>query len=106
MLIQSTAIFTDLISAICYAVSTTKAANAKQPAGPALSQRTASTTNLAARFQSLTRDLAAAVVMDALTYARAGDVAAGFESCGAVSIRGCRERKEVYSLGIEAERAS
>jgi len=60
------------------------------------------TTNLAARFQSLTRDLGAAVVIDAETYARAGEVAAGFESCGAVSIRGCRERKEVYALGLEA----
>lgn len=62
------------------------------------------TTNLAARFQSLTRDLDASVVVDAVTFARAGAAAAGFASQGAVEIRGCRELKEVYSLGIEEER--
>lgn len=63
------------------------------------------TTNLAARFQSLTRDLEASIVVDAITFARAGTMAAtGFESRGAVPIRGCRESKEVYSLGIDAER--
>lgn len=61
------------------------------------------TTNLAARFQSLTRDLDASIVTDAVTFARAADAAKGFASRGAVQIRGCRELKEVYSLGIEEE---
>src|SRR4029453_8654002 len=37
------------------------------------------TTNLAARLQSLTRDLAAAIVIDARTRAAAGEAAADFE---------------------------
>ncbi len=64
------------------------------------------TTNLAARFQGLTRDLEASIVVDAITFARAGEAAQDFESRGAVQIRGCRELKEVYSLALDAERAA
>jgi adenylate cyclase len=58
------------------------------------------TTNLAARLQSLTRDLAAAIVIDARTWAAAGNVAADFEGHERTPIRGRRQPEDVYVLPL------
>jgi class 3 adenylate cyclase len=60
------------------------------------------TTNLAARLQSLTRELDAAVVIDAVTWERAQPAAAGFEKRSAVPIRGRRETQDVYALPLRS----
>jgi class 3 adenylate cyclase len=56
------------------------------------------TTNLAARLQSLTRELDAAIVIDGSTWTAAGEVAAEFERHAEVPIRGRRQTEEVYVL--------
>jgi len=56
------------------------------------------TTNLAARLQSLTRDLDAALVIDRETWERARAAAADFEKRSEVSIRGRRDAQDVYAL--------
>ncbi len=56
------------------------------------------TTNLAARLQSLTRDLDASLVIDHTTWERAQPAAAGFEKRPDVPIRGRRETQDVYAL--------
>jgi class 3 adenylate cyclase len=56
------------------------------------------TTNLAARLQGLTRDLDAALVIDAATWERAQPAATGFEKRPDVPIRGRRETQDVYAL--------
>jgi class 3 adenylate cyclase len=60
------------------------------------------TTNLAARLQSLTRELAAAIVIDARTWAAAGEAAADFERHERMSIRGRRQTEDVYVLPLTA----
>ncbi len=60
------------------------------------------TTNLAARLQSLTRDLAAAIVIDARTWAAAGEAAADFEGHERTPIRGRRQTEDVYVLPFRA----
>ena len=60
------------------------------------------TTNLAARFQSLTRDLDAALVIDHATWERAQPAAADFEKRPDVAIRGRRETQDVYLLAMPA----
>jgi class 3 adenylate cyclase len=59
-------------------------------------------TNLAARLQSLTRNLNAAVVIDAATRTRVGDAAADFERHDDMPIRGRRRNEDVYSLAQSA----
>jgi adenylate cyclase len=60
------------------------------------------TTNLAARLQSLTRDLAAAIVIDARTRAAAGEAAADFEGHERTPIRGRHQTEDVYVLPLRA----
>ena len=54
------------------------------------------TTNLAARLQSLTRELDAAIVIDRATWQSADAAAAEFELQGSVPIRGRRETPDLY----------
>jgi len=54
------------------------------------------TTNLAARLQSLTRDLDAAIVIDAATHEAAGPVVADFQKRERVEIRGRRDPEDLY----------
>jgi len=56
------------------------------------------TTNLAARLQSLTRELDASLVIDANTWQRAQAAAEGFEQRPDVPIRGRRETQDLYAL--------
>jgi class 3 adenylate cyclase len=58
------------------------------------------TTNLAARLQSLTRELDAAIAIDAATEVRAGYVCADFEAHPGVAIRGRSERVDVFALSL------
>ncbi len=60
------------------------------------------TTNLAARLQSLTRDLDASLVIDHPTWERAQPAAAGFEKRPDVPIRGRRETQDLYVLVMPA----
>ncbi len=60
------------------------------------------TTNLAARLQSLTRDLDASLVIDHATWERAQPAAAGFEKRADVPIRGRRETQDVYALPMRS----
>ena len=60
------------------------------------------TTNLAARLQEMTRELGAAMVIDALTCERAGAAAAGFERHEAAVIRGRRRSQDVHALPAAA----
>ena len=60
------------------------------------------TTNLAARLQSLTRDLDAALVIDQATWEKAQPTAAGFEKRPEVPIRGRRETQDLYVLAMPA----
>ena len=60
------------------------------------------TTNLAARLQSLARDLDAALVIDRATWERAQPAAAGFEKRPDVPIRGRRETRDLYVLPMPA----
>ena len=59
-----------------------------------------STTNLAARLQSMTRELGAAIVVDEETWRRAGDLADRFERQPQVRIRGLTEREDLYLLRL------
>ncbi len=61
------------------------------------------TTNLAARLQSLTRDLDAALVIDAPTWERAQAAAGDFEKRSNVPIRGRRETQDVYVLPMRSD---
>jgi class 3 adenylate cyclase len=56
------------------------------------------TTNLAARLQGLTRELDAAILIDAATMRNAGDAASDFERRERVTIRGRRQTEDVYVL--------
>jgi class 3 adenylate cyclase len=56
------------------------------------------TTNLAARLQTLTRELDAMIAIDAATHAAAGYVRADFERHPDVSIRGRSESLDVWAL--------
>ena len=56
------------------------------------------TTNLAARLQSLTRDLDAEMVIDLATWRAAGESAADFERRGQLPIRGRSLSEDVYIL--------
>ncbi len=56
------------------------------------------TTNLAARLQGLTRELDAALVIDATTKSRAAAASADFEPRRQVRIRGRREAQDLYVL--------
>jgi adenylate cyclase len=58
------------------------------------------TTNLAARLQGLTRELDAAILIDAATRRNAGDVASNFELRERVPIRGRRQTEDVYVLPL------
>jgi class 3 adenylate cyclase len=60
------------------------------------------TTNLAARLQSLTRDLNAALVIDVRTWERAQPAAADFVKQTEVPIRGRRMAQDLYALPIQA----
>lgn len=59
------------------------------------------TTNLAARLQSLTRELDALVVIDAVTNGRAGSATQDFRKHAAVPIRGRRESQDLHVLPTE-----
>jgi class 3 adenylate cyclase len=61
------------------------------------------TTNLAARLQSLTRDLDAALVVDGTTWERARPAAADFEKRTDVPIPGRRGTQHVYTLPIRSD---
>ena len=63
------------------------------------------TTNLAARLQSLTRELDASLVIDAGTWGRAQPAAQDFEKRSRVPIRGRREAQDVYALPLSAHTA-
>ena len=56
------------------------------------------TTNLAARLQSLTRDLDAPIVIDAATRLAAGDAARDFVEHRSTPIRGLRAARDVFAL--------
>jgi adenylate cyclase len=60
------------------------------------------TTNLAARLQSLTRELDASLVIDHATWEKAQPAAAGFEKRPDVPIRGRRETQDLYVLLMPA----
>jgi adenylate cyclase len=55
------------------------------------------TTNLASRLQGLTRELGAAIVIDATTHERAGPIASDFDSHRQVALRGLAERHDVFA---------
>jgi class 3 adenylate cyclase len=61
------------------------------------------TTNLAARLQSLTRDLDALLVIDGGTWERAQPAAEDFEKRSEVPIRGRRETQDVYALPMRSD---
>ncbi len=60
------------------------------------------TTNLAARMQSLTRELDASLVIDDATWERAQPAAEEFDKRSEVPIRGRRETQDVYVMPIPA----
>jgi class 3 adenylate cyclase len=62
------------------------------------------TSNLAARLQGLTRELDAAIVIDAATWTAARDVVAGFERHGRMPIRGRRQTEDIYALPLACVR--
>jgi class 3 adenylate cyclase len=57
-------------------------------------------TNRASRFQALTRELGAAIVIDALTRSGAGWVTADFEQRADVAIRGREQHEELFVLPL------
>jgi class 3 adenylate cyclase len=57
-----------------------------------------STTNLAARLQSLTREMNAGVLIDATTHARAGEDASAFVKHSDVAIRGRKLAETLFAL--------
>jgi class 3 adenylate cyclase len=62
------------------------------------------TTNLAARLQTLTRELDGAIALDDLTRSRAGVTCSGFERHANVAIRGRSERIDVWLLPLARSR--
>ena len=58
------------------------------------------TTNVAARLETMARELEAAVVVDARTHARAGEAVAGFEPRRGLRVRGRSETLDVYVLPL------
>lgn len=60
------------------------------------------TPNLGARLQSISRELNAAIVIDAATWIAAGDVAADFEWHEKMPIRRRRQTEDVYVLPLAA----
>ncbi len=60
------------------------------------------TTNLAARLEALTRDVDASMVIDATTFAAAGDAAFGLSKKAGVEIRGRDEPQDIYLLPLTA----
>jgi len=58
------------------------------------------TTNLAARLQTMTRELDAAMVIDAVTFGRAGEAAPGFRKHAAATIAGRRKTEDIYALPL------
>jgi adenylate cyclase len=62
------------------------------------------TTNLAARLQEMTRELDAAIVIDALTQSRAAETAYGFQKVAAALIRGRRQTQDIYALRLSSPR--
>ncbi len=64
------------------------------------------TVNLAARLQALTRDLDAAMLVDAATWQRLGVAGADFLKREALPIRGQSQRQDVYALPLAAPRPS
>jgi adenylate cyclase len=58
--------------------------------------------NLAARLQALTRTIDASMVVDAVTWSRAGPARAGFVARPATAIRGRSEPIDVYALPLGA----
>jgi class 3 adenylate cyclase len=56
--------------------------------------------NLASRLQGLTRELGAAIAIDAATHGRADAASAGFEARPRTPIRGRREPVDVYVLSL------
>jgi adenylate cyclase len=63
------------------------------------------TTNLAARLQAMSRELAAAIVIDAPTFQRAKQEAGDFVDQGELPIRGRSEAQRVYALPLELAEA-
>ena len=61
-----------------------------------------STTNLAARLQTLTRERGAGVLIDATTHDRAGPAAADFARHADVTIRGRERAETLYGLPLTA----
>jgi class 3 adenylate cyclase len=61
------------------------------------------TTNLAARLQTLTRELDAAIAVDEATHRAAGYVCADFARHEAMAIRGRSGRRDVFALPAEAD---
>jgi hypothetical protein len=55
---------------------------------------------VAARLQSLSRDLDAAIVIDAATWTAAGDARVDFERHEKTPIRGCHQTEDVYVLPL------
>jgi class 3 adenylate cyclase len=64
------------------------------------------TTNMASRLQSLTRELGAAIAIDATTRERAGYVCADFVRHADVAIRGRSERCDVFALPLRGAAGS
>ena len=56
------------------------------------------TTNLAARLQALSRDLAASIVIDSETRRAAGDLASAFKTHAQLPIKGRQQREDVHAL--------
>ena len=65
-----------------------------------------STTNLASRLQSLTRELAASIAIDELTRTRAGYVCADFVRHSDVAIRGRTSHFDVFALQLGSANAA
>ena len=56
------------------------------------------TTNLAARLQSLTRDLDATIVIEGSTWSEASDLAEGWVAYPGTPVRGRSEPVDLYAL--------
>ena len=56
------------------------------------------TTNLAARFQELTREMHTSIVIDSATWNHAGDLAKKFEKRENTPIRGLSQTADLYVL--------
>ena len=60
-------------------------------------------TNLAARLEAMTRELDAAIVIDAATRRGAGTAADDFVECADTSVRGRSESLLVYALPLSPD---